>query len=211
MTSIRTREILRYDFDVPARFYTVPLSPDEALGSAAWAQSITDDVLSGATEPGEPGDIVDQLVDLRTRLIGRGNPWLTAAVSVRPEHFLSIGALVLAEQLTMDADDGPDAFERLVREQATRMRPGARSRELQVWRHATSVGEVVGMFQRVDLTELDSETGRLSQRTLFGIFPDESQDMIQLTFTTEDFGEYADMRAETQAVVDTLSVKTGKI
>jgi hypothetical protein len=46
---------------------------------------------------------------------------------------------------------------------------------------------------------------------LFGIFPDESQDMIQLTFTTEDFGEYADMRAETQAVVDTLSVKTGKI
>lgn len=205
---VRTRQIVDYDFDVPANFFAVPLDPREGLDSKRWAQSIADDVAESDTNPGVPGDFVDELAELRTRLMGQGNPWLTAAVSVRPEQYLTIGALLTVQQLAMDDDDGPAAFERMAREESQRMRPGARSRDLDLWRAEIPAGEVVGLFQRIEFTELGAAEGRLSERTIFAVFPVGSRDMVQFAFTCDDFGAFASMREETQAIVETLHVVT---
>jgi hypothetical protein len=208
---IRSVEITDYDFDVPADFYTVPLDAAEDVDSAQWARGVADDVAVNAADAGDPGDIVVQLAALRTQLLGQRNPWLTAAVSVRPESYLTIGALLVVQQLVMDEDDGADGFEQLARQESGRMRPGARSRDLTIWRDEISAGELVGLYQRIEFTELGQPEGRLSERTMFGVFPPGSTDMLQFTFTCDDFAAFSDMRAETQAIVATLSVKTAAL
>jgi hypothetical protein len=208
---IRSVEIIDYDFDVPTDFYPVPLDAAEDVDSTRWALGVVDDVALTAANPGNPGDIVEELVELRTRLLGLQNPWLTAAVSVRPEKYLTIGALLMVQQLAMDDDDGPDGFEQLARQESERMRPGARSRDLTIWRDEIPAGELVGLYQRIEFTEPGQPEGQLSERTMFGVFPTGSSDMLQFTFTSDDFAAFGDMRAETQAIVATLSVKTAAL
>jgi hypothetical protein len=208
MTRLATVEIWSYDFDVPVDFFAMPLADADEVDSRRWAQGVLDDVMTNAENPGDPGELVDQLVELRTRLLGQNNPWLSAAVSIRPQQVLSIGALLVSQQLALDPDDGPDAFEDLVRAESERMRPGARSRDLEIWRDTIPSGEVVGALQRIEFTDLAEPTGRLTERTMFGVFPENSSDMIQFTFTSEDFGAFADIRSETQAIVATLRVET---
>lgn len=210
MTPLRTLEILSHDFDVPVNFYPIPLVAAASLDSTVWAQSVVDDVGAAAINPGVPGVLVKELAELRTRLLGQRNPWLTAAVSIRPEAVLSIGCVLQSQQLAMDPDDGPDAFEQVIRDGSTAMRPGVRSRDLEVWRDTIPAGELVGVFQRMEFIELHEMLGGVSERTVFGIFPKDSSDMIQMTFTSEDFGAFADIRAETQEIVATLRVETGQ-
>lgn len=205
---VRALQIVDYDFDVPANFYAVPLDPAESVDSTRWAEGVVADVAERDTNAGNPGDVVAELAELRTRLLGQQNPWLTAAVSVRPETHLTVGAVLTVQQLAMDDDDGPAAFERIAREESTRMRPGARSRDLELWRAEIPAGEVVGLFQRIEFTELGAAEGRLSERTIFAVFPAGSREMIQFAFTCDDFGAFADMREETQAIVETLHVVT---
>ncbi|MGO4691333.1 hypothetical protein [Glaciibacter sp. 2TAF33] len=208
---IRSVEIIDYDFDVPADFYPVQLDAAEDIDSTRWALGVVDDVALNAPASGDVGDIALQLAELRTRLLGQQNPWLSAVVSVRPEKYLTIGALLMVQQLAMDEDDGPDGFEQLARQESERMRPGARSRDLVIWRDEIPAGEVVGLYQRVEFTAPGQPEGRLSERTMFGVFPPGSTDMLQFTFTCDDFGAFGDMRAESQAIVATLSVKTAAL
>ncbi|TFC04604.1 hypothetical protein [Cryobacterium mannosilyticum] len=205
---VRALQIVDYDFDVPSNFYTVPLDPAESVDSTRWAESVVADVAQRDPNPGTTGDFAAELAELRTRLLGQRNPWLTAAVSVRPEKQLTIGAVLTVQQLAMDDDDGPAAYERIAREESTRMRPGARSRDLELWRADIPAGEVVGLFQRIEFTELGAAEGRLSERTVFAVFPVGSSEMLQFAFTCDDFGAFASMREETQAIVETLHIVT---
>jgi hypothetical protein len=208
---IRSLEIVDYDFEVPVDYYPIPLHDDDPVDSTVWAQSVVQDVATVADDPGLPGSIVNDLAQVRVRLLGERNPRLVAAVSVRPENYLSIGALVTVQQLTMqDDDDGPETFEMLARGESTRMSPGARSRELELWRSEIPAGQLVGLYQRIEFIDPGDTDGRLSQRTVFAVFPPRSRDMVQFTFTCEDFGAFSNMRQQTQAIVSSLSVETAR-
>lgn len=207
MTVSIPSEILNYDFDVPIDFFPIPLGQED-LDSRRWAQTVVDDVTATAIDPGVPGVLADALVELRVRLLGHRNPSLAAAFSVRPAT-MSVGSLLTSQQLAMDADDGPEGFEQLLREESHHLRVGARSRDVDVWRARIRAGELVGMSQRVEFVDLAGGLGRLSQRTVFGIFPDGVCDMLLMNFTTEDFGAFANMREETQSIVATLRIETG--
>ncbi len=208
MTVDRPLEIVAYDFDVPDDYFPIPLVRERDVDSRRWARGVVDEVLASNEDPGAVGDIVDDLVELRRRLLVEEDPWLTALVSVRPEVELSIGCLVLAEQFSMEPDDGPDSFEALLTEAAGSMGPGARSRSFTTWRAECPAGQIVGSFQRVDLMELGEAEGYLEHRTIFGVFPPRSRDMIRFVFTVADLGTYLDMPAETQAIVETVRVRT---
>ena len=203
--------VAAYDIKVPLNFFAIPLIGDEEIDSARWARTVVDEVVAGldasAGEFGtEEGDILAQLIELRRRLLAGQNAQLTAAVSIRPEGMMTIGCLLTTEQFSMDADDGPDTFEQMLTAGVCQLRPGARTRVAETWRSSTEVGEIVGLFHRIDFIELGEEEGTLEQRTIFGVFPPRSRDMIRFIFTVADFATFADMAVDTQAIVETLEV-----
>ena len=203
--------VAAYDIKVPLNFFAIPLLGDDEIDSGRWARDVVDAVVDGLDAPtGEfatdEGDIIEQLVELRRRLLAGQNAQLTAAVSIRPEDVMTIGCLLTTEQFSMDADDGPDTFEQMLTEGVRQLRPGARTRVAETWRASTEVGEIVGLFHRIDFIELGEKEGTLEQRTIFGVFPPRSRDMIRFIFTVADFGTFGDMAADTQAIVETLEV-----
>jgi hypothetical protein len=204
MSIARPQEIVSYDFDVPPAYYPIPLDPDQDIDSVRWARGVVDDVLVTATRPGATGDVIDQLVEVRRRLLAEQNPWLTALVSLRPELEITIGAVVQVQQFPMDDDDTPDSFEAMLREGVAHPAPGTRTRVAETWRSQAEIGEIVGLFHRFDLRDLGDESGRLEQRTIFGVFPERSSDMIRFIFTVSDLATFEDMPKETQAIVESL-------
>ncbi len=206
MSVARPSEIVAFDFDVPPAFYPVPLHGDQEIDSVTWARSVIDDVVSGAESPGAIGDIVDQLAELRRRLLSEDNPWLTALVSLRPELEITIGCLVQVQQFPLDDDDSPDTFEVMLKDGTASPARGTRTRVAETWRTEAMIGEVVGLFHRFDLRELGDEEGRLEQRTIFGVFPPKSSDMVRFIFTVSDLAAFDDMPKDTQAIVETLRV-----
>ncbi|MFM9919050.1 hypothetical protein [Lacisediminihabitans sp. H27-G8] len=165
-----------------------------------------DDVVSGAESPGAIGDIVDQLAELRRRLLSEDNSWLTALVSLRPELEITIGCLMQVQQFPLDDDDSPDTFEVMLKDGTASPARGTRTRVAETWRTEAMIGEVVGLFHRFDLRELGDEEGRLEQRTIFGVFPPKSSDMVRFIFTVSDLAAFDDMPKDTQAIVETLRV-----
>lgn len=206
MSIARPQEIVSYGFDVPPAFYPIPLDADQDIDSVRWARGVVDDVLATATRPGVTGDVCDELVEVRRRLLAEQNPWLTALVSLRPELEVSIGAVVQVQQFPMDDDDTPDSFEAMLREGVDRPAPGTRTRVAETWRSQTEIGEIVGLFHRFDLRDLGDESGRLEQRTIFGVFPQGSSDMIRFIFTVSDLATFEDMPKETQSIVESLRI-----
>ena len=198
--------IAAYDIKVPLDFFPIPLAGDDEIDSARWARGVVDEVLDGLDAPSEEGDIVEHLVELRRRLLAGQNAQLTAAVSIRPEGVLTVGCLLTTEQFGMDADDDADTFEQMLTEGVRQLRPGARTRVAETWRSDAEVGEIVGLFHRIDFIELGDEEGTLEQRTVLGVFPPRSRDMIRFIFTVADFATFSDMKADTQAIVETVEV-----
>ncbi|MEC5169124.1 hypothetical protein [Glaciihabitans sp. GrIS 2.15] len=208
MTSDRALEIVAFDFDVPADYHPVPLAGAEGLDSVRWARGVVDEIEQDVDSVGEVGDIVEQLAELRRQLLSQQDSWLSAAVSIRPEDELSIGCLVTAEQFAMDDDDGPEAFETMLREGTRVLAPGKRTRTADLWRSHSDVGEIVGMFHRFDVTDPGAVVARVEQRTIFGVFPPGSSDMIRFVFTVSDLATFDDMPRDTQAIVERLTVTT---
>lgn len=206
MSADRPLEIVAFDFDVPSNYFAIPLEP--GMDSASWAHGVVDEVVASVETPGERGDIVEELTELRRRLLATEDPWLTSLVSIRSEDQLSIGCLVSAEQFAMDADDGPDAFEAMLHEGTRQLGPGQRTRTAETWRSHSDIGDIVGMFHRYDVREVGEPEVRIEQRTIFGVFPDRSSDMIRLVFAVADLGTFQDMPRDTQAIVEKLRVRT---
>jgi hypothetical protein len=198
-----------WDFDVPENYFPIPLDGD--VDARDWVKEV---VASARELPSEvaPEDrdrgtvLTEQLTSVRDRLIARRNPWLTAVVSVRPETPMTVGVLVMAQQLALEDDDDADSMEVLGREASARMVPGARSRDLETWRTQADFGEIVGLYQRIEFIDLGEAEGTLSERTVFTVFPTRSREALQFTFTTEDFGTFEDMKKQTEAIVSTLRI-----
>ncbi|MDI2098536.1 hypothetical protein [Ruicaihuangia caeni] len=203
-------EILDFDFDVPEDYYPIPLFGHDDLDSERWARAVIDDVRERA-DAGATGQIIESLAELRDRLLSRANPLFTAVVSVRAQFTMTIGCLITVQQLELEPDDGPDELERALAESVETMPLGTRSREADFWRLRGDDREVVGMLQRLEYLEPGQAEGHLEQRTVFGVFPDGASDMLHFTFTVSDLATFGDMRAETQAIVDTVTFRLGAL
>ncbi|MBK4348407.1 hypothetical protein [Lacisediminihabitans changchengi] len=208
MSIARSLEIVDFDFDVPTDFSVIPLEADRELNSAHWARSVVAEVVEQDAAAGAVGDIVDELTELRRRLLARQNPWLRALVSIRSELELTIGAIVEVQQFPMDDDDSVDSYEQMVTDGLAHPAPGTRTHIAETWRSESDAGTIVGAFHRFDIRDFGDAEGRLQQRTIFAVFPPDSSDMVRFIFTVADLATFEDMIGDTQAIVETLRVTT---
>lgn len=206
MSRAATRSLLSYDFDVPGDYFVVPLGAASRQDSSEWAARLIEDVTSLSDAPLEVGDLAAQLVELRRQLTGRDDPYLTAAVSLRPELYLSIGCLLTTSRVELEPDDTPDSFETMLTESVRRLAPGSKTRSAETWQVDSPAGRTVGLLHRIEYRLLEADEGWIELRAMFGVFPAGCTEMITFTFTVSDLGTFGDMRAETQQIVDTLRV-----
>jgi hypothetical protein len=207
MSSIAPRELISYDFDVPGDFFAVPL--DEP--SDRWAGRLIDEVSALSDAPLTVGDLVEQLVELVRQLRAQGDPLLTAAVSLRPELYLTIGCLLTTSRVELEPGDTPDSFEAMLTDSLQKLAPGARTRAAETWQVDSEIGTTVGLLHRIEYRLLEADEGWIELRAMFGVFPTGCDEMINFTFTVSDLATFGDMRAETQQIVDTVRVTTAEL
>jgi len=205
-SATRARGIATWTIDLPAGWFTVPTGDLDAHAQTGWIDDVVAQVTEMAVEPGSPSALRAQLGQMRGDLVARRNPWLSAAVLVRPESLMSIGCLLTTSVLGLEEGDGPDAFARLLERGFAEPGPGTRSYDVSVWRERIGAGELVGAYQRFESVDYGEGIGVVEDRTIFGVFPDDAVDMVQLEFRAADLGTYRDMIEETSALVRTTRV-----
>lgn len=211
MSPTVTRELLSYDFDVPGDYFVVPLGANVVQPSNEWAAGLIEEVRSMSEAPLEVGDLADQLVELRRQLSAQDDPLLTAAVSLRPELYLTIGCLLTSTRVELGPEDTPDTFEAMLADSVKRLAPGSRTRAAETWQSDSPIGTTVGLLHRIEYRLLGADEGWIELRAMYGVFPTGCNEMVTFTFTVSDLGTFGDMKAETQQIVDTLRVTTGEL
>ena len=106
----------------------------------------------------------------------------------------------------MDGDESPDDFGTMLTDGVAHPAPGTRTRVAETRRSEARISEIVGIINRFDLRDMRDETGRLEQRTIFGVFPEQSSDMIRFIFTVSDLATFEDIPKETQAIGESLRI-----
>ena len=202
-------EILDLRIQISSGFYPVLLN--EEVGSAEWARDVVALVASETSAVDHEDSLVTELEDLRIRLLSQLNPYLTAAVSVRPEKIMSLGALLTFEIVDTEPGQGPDWYEEHAKTLVAQPSPEAFTISMNTWRAEITAGDLVGVHQVVEYRQQDDDAGWVEARTVFGVFPPHAAEMVQFTFTTADLNTFGDMRVETQAIVASLELELGQV
>ena len=206
MAAARAREIADWTLDLPAGWFMVPTEELEAHGVSQWIDDIVGAVREMAVQPGSPTQLRGQLTRLRADLVSQQSPWLSAAVSIRPDDVMSVGCVLLTSVLGLDPDDGPDAFQALLEEGFAHPARGTRNHTSRTWRDRIDAGELVGSYQRFEIVELGEGIGTVEDRTIYGVFPDDATEMIRIEFRTADLGAFDDIIDATSELVRTTRV-----
>ena len=217
MSSAQRPGIAGWSIDLPDGWFEVPLEASSAAeaGSTAvsagiddveheWIRAVIDGAREAAVEPGSSTGLGTELRHVRQGLLSRADPWLRAAVSIRPEFEMTIGCLLIGSQAGLDPDDDADAFALLLEEGYRHPGRGIRTHGWRTWRERLDAAEIVGSYQRFETRDPGVEGGRIEDRTFFGIFPDGAMEMIRLEFTVSDLAAFRDIVDETAAIVRTV-------
>jgi hypothetical protein len=204
-----TSDILDWTIDLPAGWFTVPVGPLDAHAEAQWADDVIARVRETAVQPGSSTVLREELRQLRAELAAQGSPWLNAAVSVRPESVMSVGCVLLTSVLGLGPGEGPDDFTAVLEEGFTRPGRGVRSHLAHVWREVAEAGELVAGFQRFEVLDLGEGLGTVEDRTIFGLFPPGSGEVLRMEFRSADLGAFDDMAEETAQFARSARVRLG--
>ena len=192
---------------VPDGFYSVRL--DEDIDSEEWAREVVAEAETQSGAVDHEDALRDELFDLRIRLLAQLNPFLTAAVYLRREQFLSLGALMMFQVVEVEPENDPAWFVREAREIASSEDAEGHTILFDTWQHPAPAGTVAGVHQVVEYLAPGIEEGWVEARTVFGVFPPGSTEMVHFTFTTADLAAFGDMPAETESIVASLSIELG--
>jgi hypothetical protein len=197
-------DIIEFGVKAPDSWYPIPL--DDRSEKSAWAHDLAGSIASGD----EAARVTARIDDIRYRLTMQGNPFLSAAVYL-PRAASGLVDCVLTYQLS-DLDEGgsPESFIADAEAQRGRREPGFSVRDVTTWRRAIPAGELAGARTLNAYQELGAETGWVEERTVFAVFPPGALQSVQFSFTTSMLDAFVDMPAETEAVVETLTVRLGK-
>jgi hypothetical protein len=199
--------VAAWSIELPPGWFEVPLNELAEADEQAWVRSVVDTVREAAAEPGDGAALPAQLRDVRADLIRRGDPWTRAALSVRPEQAMTIGCVLIGSQASLESDDDADAFTALLEEGFRHPDRGIRTVRWETWRERIGDATVVGSFQRYSARDLGDLDGAVLDRTLFGVFPDGSDEMIRLEFTVSDLATFDDIAGDTAAIVGTIDIR----
>jgi hypothetical protein len=182
---------------------------DDDIDSATWAREVVTEVSSQTGSVDDNDSVLAQLEELRIRLLAQLNPFLTAAVHIRSQDVMSLGLLLTFQVVEMEPEQGPDWYEKTARELSEDSAPDAFTLNFETWQGELPAGRFVGAHQVTEYFGSGDEMGWVEARTMFGVFPPNSTEMVQFTFTTADLATFGDMRAETQLIVSSLELDLG--
>lgn len=199
--------VASWSVELPPGWFEVPLDDLSTAEEQEWARTVVDTVREAAAEPGDGAALPAQLREVRADLLRRRDPWTRAALSVRPEEELTIGCVLIGSQASLEPDDDADAFTAMLEEGFRHPDRGIRTVRWETWRDRVGEATVVGSFQRYAARGLGDLDGAVLDRTLFGVFPDGSDEMIRLEFTVSDLAAFDDIAGDTAAIVATIDIR----
>lgn len=202
-------EILDLRIQISEGFYPVLLNED--LDSEVWARDVVTAVAAQTGSRDHEDSMLGELTDLRIRLLAQLDPYLTAAVYVRPQRFMSLGVLLTFEIMEMEPGQGPDWYENNARTLIAETAGNVLTISADTWQGEVPAGRFVGAHQVSEYAAVDEEPGWVEARTIFAVFPPNSLEMVLFTFTTADLATFGDMPAETQLIVESLELDLGPV
>lgn len=200
-----------FSVSIPEGFY--PMLLDDEVASEDWARDVVARAEADLGSADHEGAVEAELAELRLRLLAQLNPYLTAAVYLRPEHFLSVGAVMTFQVAEVEADQDAAWFLREARELAGDPDSDGTTILFDGWEHVIPSGRLAGIHQVVEYLDDPAEPGDAPEegwveaRTVFGVFPPGADEMVHFTFTTADLNAFGDMPAETESIVASLSIE----
>lgn len=196
----RNRIIADYDIGLTDDWYPVDLDPET---SSRWPRGL-------AGELGLEGEAKERLVErlgtIQETMRRMPTPHLTTAVWI-PEPSSGEVASILGFGLVPIADEqGPEVYLEALSADEGRRELGIEFQNVQTWTAPVNAGLAVGAYNLIAHTELGEET-RVEERTVIGVFPPRSREMIECIFTAQSITTYDDIIQETMALVATLDVQ----
>ncbi|PWC06104.1 hypothetical protein [Mycetocola zhujimingii] len=196
----RNRIIADYDIGLTDDWYPVDLDPET---SSRWPRGL-------AGELGLEGEakerLAERLATIQETMRRMPTPHLTTAVWI-PEPTSGEVASILGFGLVTLADDqGPEVYLEALSSDEGRRELGVEFQNVQTWTAPVNAGFAVGAYNLIAHTELGEET-RVEERTVIGVFPPRSREMIECIFTAQSITSYDDIIQETMALVATIDVQ----
>ncbi|MCP2029984.1 hypothetical protein L1277_000048 [Okibacterium sp. HSC-33S16] len=196
----RNRIIADYDIGLTEDWYPIDLDPATSTG---WPRT-----LSG--ELGLTGDskerLVGRLSTIQETMRRMSTPQLATAVWI-PEPQSGEVASILGFGLVQLADDqGPETYLESLAADEGRRELGVEFQNVQTWTAPVEAGLAVGAYNLIAHTDLGEEP-RVEERTVIGVFPPRSKEMIECIFTAQSITAYDDIIQQTMGLVATIEVQ----
>lgn len=211
MRTRRKQEVVDWTIDLPPGWFMMPLEQLSTPEQSQWIEEVIAQVQEAAVEPGSPTALRSELAQLRTELLRQQNPWLNAAVSIRPEKVMTVGCLLLTSIIELEEGEGPDSFAAGVEEAFAHPARGTRTHSSRVWREHIDAGELVGSFQRFEIVDYGEGIGTVEDRTVYGVFPETCIELIRFEFRTWDLAAFADFIDETSVIARSARVALANV
>lgn len=191
--------IAEFGVDLLDGWYPVPVD----ARATVWADGLCDEFEVGGEAR---ASLAAELSRIHGAIERLDDPYLSSAVFV-PRPGSGLVGCVLSFEATPTAEVGGAAeFETQLADVAAMSRAGLRVSEVQTWRDEVVAGALVGAAMLLEHREIGEALALVEDRRVYGVFPPESDEMVQFVFSTENFAAFTDMTAETTAIVSTLRV-----
>lgn len=104
-------------------------------------------------------------------------------------------------------DATADAYEQMLASDGGRHEPGVHFDIVRTWQVDIDAGVAVGAYNLIGYADLAYDGVASEERTLFGVFPTGSSDVVEITFKTLARDAFDNFVAQTVAWVSTLEVE----
>lgn len=196
----RNRIIADYDIGLTDDWYPIDLDP---ATSAGWPRA-----LSG--ELGLVGDTKERLVErlntIQDAMRRMPTPHLTTAVWIPDPSSGEVASILGFGLVQLGDDQGPETYLETLAADEGRRELGIEFQNVETWTAPVEAGLAVGAYNLIAHTELGEET-RVEERTVIGVFPPRSKEMIECIFTAQSIAAYDDIIQQTMGLVATLEVQ----
>ena len=193
------RIIADYDIGLTEDWYLVELDPET---SARWPRELATEV---APSDEARARLIERLTTIQDAMKRMPTPQLTTAVWI-PEPSTGEVASILGFGLVQLAEgQGPETYLETLAADEGRREPGVEFRNVQTWTAPVEAGLAVGAYNMIAHTELGEET-RVEERTVIGVFPPRSKEMVECIFTAQSLTSYDDIIQQTMALAATIDV-----
>jgi hypothetical protein len=193
------RTIADYDIGLTDDWHQVDLDPET---SASWPGSLAARL---ASEEAATRGLAARLAAVQETMRGMEAPQLTAAVWVPKPDSGDIASILAFGLVELVAGQDPALYRVALAADEGRSEDGVDFLDVRTWEARIDAGICVGAYNKIAHARPGTPTV-VEERTVFGVFPPRSKQMIECIFIAQSSSSYDDIVEQTQAVVGTVTV-----